>query len=424
MSSIPSPILIFGDSYISKNNLVSVKKKYSNLKWVTKSASKDSLNDIRMEASISSWDDSEKVMLIQELPNKKNVREFLLDLAQTCHSQTKLIIWDSSNQITVDPKSQTIEKTWSDFVSDIRKIPGSKVINNGEKLTEKSGEDGVNFVIKKFEDCGKVIESKEAKLLLSIVGYDRGMLESDIKKMSIIAPDYITAQFILDNAFSTTRESLLYKINNMIDSGNYEGCIDIIERFLSSGTNHNEIAVVIAKKARWQLAATYFWYSGIDWSDIPNKLMEMGRFPSDIWHDFQIDSREKKFKSEKFQGPNGIVKYMSENMGIPRRILKLKVEEEVKEAKPGKENKVKTTRKGAEVLPFDFLANLTVDFVKNKIVNANREIPINILKEKILDRAIRVYLFVQNKLSEIRYNGNPDQDLQEMVTCIVNTRII
>jgi len=310
MSSIPSPILIFGDTYISKNNIVSAKKKYPNLKWVNKSASKDSLNDIRMEAGTSSWDDSEKVILIQELPNKKNVREFLLDLAKTCPTKTKLIVWDSTNQIGIDPKTQTIEKTWSEFVDGMRKISGGKVINNGEKLDEKKGEDSINFVIKKFEDGGKVIEVKEAKFLLSIVGFDRGMLESDIKKMCITVPDLITSQFILDNAFPTTKESLLYKIGNTIDSGNYEGCLDIVEKFLRSGTNHNEIAVVIAKKARWQLAATYLWYSGMDWSSIPNKLMEMGKFPSAIWHDFQISSKEKKAKSEQFQGASGIVKYM------------------------------------------------------------------------------------------------------------------
>jgi len=429
MSSIPSPILLFGDLYVSKNNILAAKRKYPNLVWVIKSATKDSLNDIRAVVGTSSWDDSEKVVLIQELPNRKNVREFLLDLAKNCPAKNKLIIWDSNNEIGVDHKTQTIEKTWAEFVSGINQIQGAKVINNGDQLTEKDSIDSVNIVIKKFENEGKVIEPRDAKLMLSIVGYDRGMIESEIKKMCLTAPDHITPQFILDNAFPTSKESLFYKMANAMDSGSYESCIDMVERFLSGGTNHNFIAEIVVKKARWQLAATHLWYSGLDWSNISGKLMEMGKFPSAIWHDFQIGSSEKKVQSETYQGPKGILGYLSENQGIPERIFKIKIEEEKepkepKKSKDGKTAKVKTTRKGAEVIPMSFMADQTVDFVKNRIVNANREIPLDDLKERVLNRAIKVYIFVQNKLSEIRYGENPDQDLQEMLAAIVNTRII
>lgn len=417
MASIPSPILIFGDPYVSKNNIIAAKKKFPNFKWVTKSATNDTLNVIRMEAGSCSWDDSEKMVVIQELPNRKNVREFLLDLCKTAPKTTKIIIWDSTNQIKIDPKSRTIESSWSDFVSEMSKIPGSKIVNNGEQLNEKEGEDSVNFIIKKFENKGKVIENREARLLLSIVGHDRGMLDSEIRKMVLTCPDFVTAQFIVDNAFPSTKEAVLYKLANVMDTNSYEACIDTMERFLLSGINPNVIAEIIVKKARWQMVATHLWYTGITWDDIPDKIMEMGKFPSAIWHDFQIDSKTKKGASDPYQSPNGILGYMTEQCGLPDRLFHIEMEK-VKEDKP------KTRRKGAEVLPMRFMAVQVVDFVKNRVIGANKDVPMNVLKEKALDRALRVYLFVQDKLVDIRFGENPEMDLQEMVAAIMSTRLI
>ena len=169
------------------------------------------------------------------------------------------------------------------------------------------------------------------------------------------------------------------------------------------------------------MVATHLWYSGLSWGDIPEKMMEMGKFPSSIWHDFQIGSSAKKSQSLAFQSPKGIVDYMVQHQGIPDRIIRLKVEEE-KPPKEGKEVKAKTTRKGAEIIPMYFMAEQTVNFVKNRIVGM--DVAQNVIREKVMDRAIRVYLFVQEKLSEIRYGDNPDQDLQEMVAAIMSTKLL
>lgn len=411
MSEMPSPILIFGDIYISKNNIVSAKKKYSNLKWITKSASTDSLNSIRMEAGLSSWDDNEKVLLIQDLPNRKQVREFLVNLAQTCPLKTKLIIWDSGHQIKVDPKEKTVEKSWAEFVESFRNIKGGKVINNGEPLTEKQGSESVDFVIKCFERYKKQIGIKEAKILMSIVGFDRGMLESDIKKMSLTCPDIVTPQFIIDNAFPTTKEAILYKIGNVLDEGSFEESVNLVDRFLSSGINANVIAEVIAKKARWQMIVAHLWCSGLGWESIPNKLMEMGRFPSAIWHHDQLETSRKRVEAEPLQTPENMVKYLNRREGLPLRYFRPMEE---KSAPKG------LSRRNAEVLPMYFIAEQTVNFVRDRIVRGSK-LSASEVKPKLLNRAIRVYLLVQEKLAEIRYGSNPEQDLQEMIRAMVST---
>lgn len=414
MAEIPSPILIFGDVYLSKNNIIATKKKYPNYRWITKSASEDELDSIRAEAGVSSWDDNEKILLIQDLPNKKQVRDFLIDLATSCPIKTKLIIWDSEGKITIDPKEKTIDKTWSDFVNSFRNIKGSKIVNNGEDLTEK-GLAGFEYVVKCFKKYGKEIREKEAKLLLNIVGYDRGMLDSDIKKMALTCPDIVTCEFILDNAFPTNKESILYKIGNALDSGSFEHAINIVERFLESGTNHNEIAAIIMKKARWQMAVAHLWSSGLEWDSIANKLMDMGKFPSSIWHNDQMDSNMKRKEAELLQSPENMVEYMNRKEGIPIKYFS-NIEKSVK--------KTKTTlsRKNAEIIPMYFMAEQTVSFIRDRIVRSS-SYSIEETKEKLLNRAIKTYLICHDKMVGIRFNENPDQDMYEMIRCIMSTNL-
>lgn len=413
MSDIPSPILIFGDHYISKNNVISAKKKYPQSRWITKSASTESLDEIQSEACLYSWDDSEKIMLIQDLPNKKNVREFLLDLSKNVPSNTKIIIWDSNGHIKIDPQTKTLEKTWGEFVSEFKSIRNSKIINNGEVLTEKNNEDSLSFVINCFKKYGKRIENREAKLLMSIVGYDRGMLLSDIQKLCLTSPEVVDARFILDNAFPTTKESVLYKLGNVIDEGTIENIIYMTDRFLSSGIDANELAVIIVRKARWQLIATYYWCSGLNWESIPNAIMDMGKFPSFIWHSDQMNPSQKRQESEPLQDPEKMKNFLCHKMGIPDIYFKTVEKKETKSKG--------MSRKNAEVMPMYFMAEQTVRCVE-KIAN-NNDMPEDALKKKMLDRALSVYSFVLDKMCEIRYGSNPEQDLHEMIKRIADRRL-
>jgi len=49
--------------------------------------------------------------------------------------------------------------------------------------------------------------------------------------------------------------------------------------------------------------------------------------------------------------------------------------------------------------------------------------PEDALKKKMLDRALSVYSFVLDKMCEIRYGSNPEQDLHEMIKRIADTRL-
>lgn len=422
MLQMPSPILIFGDKYLSKNNVIAVKKKYANARWIVKSATNDSLNSIRAEAGAFSWDDNEdKILLIEDLPDRKQVREFLLDLGVSCPSDTKLIIWDSNCNIKVNPKTQTFDKTWGAFVSAFKKIKGNKVINNGPELTEKDDEDSSTFVKKCFEKKGCTIGNKEVRLLIDIVGHNRGMLASDIEKMSIIAPKKITMDFILETAFPSSKEAVQYKLANIFDNGTYEDALNMTERFLDIGTNPNIIAEICVRKARWQMVATYLWVQGLNWGEVVSKIMEMGKFPAIIWHHPNFSASEKKAEAEAFQSPEQMLFYMTRKQGLLKQHFKAP-EAPRRKNKATAKSSTSITRKGAEVMPMPFMATQVVNFIREKIVTVNNvSTPED--KELLLNRAIKVYLFTQDKLAEIRYGGNPVQDLQEMVRVLTNTNL-
>jgi len=242
-------------------------------------------------------------------------------------------------------------------------------------------------------------------------------LESDKKKISLTCPENLTPQFIIDNAFPTSKEALLYKIGNVLDSGSFEDSINLIERFLASGINSNEIAVIIARKARWQMVISYLWCSGLGWESIPNQLMDMGKFPSSIWHNDQMEPSRKKQDAGSLQASENMVKYLNAKEGLPLRYFKSVI------GKKTPKGKTAMSRKNAEVIPMFFMAEQAVNFVRDRIVRPSKLQPSE-LKTKLLDHSIKAYLFVQNKLAEIRYGNNPEQDLQEMVKRIMSVELI
>ena len=86
-----------------------------------------------------------------------------------------------------------------------------------------------------------------------------------------------------------------------------------------------------------------------------------------------------------------------------------------------KSTKTSAKKGKGETLAWEFWADAIVEFVRKKIADPN-DYHKN-CKEKVLNRAIKVYLFEQKKLAEIRYGENPLQALQEMTRALTTTSI-
>jgi len=408
MSNFYDPVLIIGDTYKSKNDIISFKNKLKNEKWVQLSATDNPPENIRDEIGNMDWDDSKKAILIQDIPNKKQIKEFLIEITNYAQSQSlaKIILWDSKNFI----KEDTIDnKFWKSFIESFKKINGSKIINNGDKFTQKESIGYTSFIKKLFLKHNKEIDNSNCKLITEIVGFDRGLLSSEIDKLCINCPSPITSDFILENAFHTSKEIVIYELSNALDSGKYEESINVMQDFLNNGVNENVMADIIVKKARWQLIASYYWSKGMSWSSIISKISSLGKFPAQEHHN----------------GKNVVVKdmleYMVKKQGIPKCCFN-EIKEEVKtdEEGEGKESKKKKVR--SETMYETWKIEKIVDFIQYKVVNGRSQDDPKV-RSAVLKRAINVYLFVLDKLAEIRYGENPEQDLTEIIRAMTNTKI-
>jgi DNA polymerase III delta subunit len=412
MPDVPYPILIFGDPYTSKNQIAGLKKKHPEYNWVALSATELEMDEIISEVGTEDIFSQQKGFIIQDIPNKKEVRTFLLDLiART--SDAKLVIWDSFGHIKKDTKTGTILKTWDDFVKNVRSINGAFIKNNGDPYTEKSIEDCVEHVKRLFDALGKKIESREAHMFIQIVGYDRGMLDSEARKLALISTaEFIDMDLIIENAYPVTQEAILYKFSNTLDSGSYSKIAVAIEEFLDAGVNGNVLAEIMLKKVRWQLATVSWYRNGHSWPDISNRLMEMGNFPSEVWHS-DLSFNERKEASEKYTTYDEVMNYLTQKQGLPARHFNLK-KPKVKMLKSGKPSKAqpKLELKKGEKLPMKFIADQTISSVRHKVFGEKRSTPE--LKNEVLEKLKRAYADIYEHLVDVRFNKNVPQSLNEM----------
>jgi DNA polymerase III delta subunit len=401
---MPSPVLILGDRVLSRNNINAAKRKYKDYKWLTFSANNDSADSIRAAVGQGDFLSSKKVILIQDLPNKKSVRDFLLDLVQLSSPKLKFIIWDSEGTIKTDQKKKTFNKTWNEWINDLKKNKDHKIVNNGENFSDKENNDCTTFIQNRFKRANKKISTQNALLLAEIVGRNRGMLDSEINKLLLTCPDEVTEQFIVDNAFPSSDEAILYKFGNVLDTCSYGKSITMMQKFLDMGINENVLADIMARKARWQLAAASLWSQGQSWVEVVKSMMQMGKYPSSLWHQQTLTPTEKRKQSDGLKDVESRMQYITKVCGLRDW-----------QVDPSK----KTAR--AEVVPMEFMAELTTQFLRNNIIAPYiNQYQDKEMKNRLVDRGTKVYLFVLNKLKEIRYGKNPRQDLQEMVAALTS----
>ena len=292
-----------------------------------------------------------------------------------------------------------------------KKLPNHKIIDNGEDFTEKEETDCVKYIQQQFSKYGRTITYDLATLMSQIVGRKRSIIASEVEKLCITAPKDVTEEFILENCFPINQDAILYKFGNVVDGGSLVDSFKTAMEYIENGIHQNVLVEILAKKARWQLAVCYLWSKGLSWYDIEQKIIWMGRFPSKIWHDDAISLNIKKKCSEDNKEPDSAYNFFTKELYIPSEYFGRLL---VKGAKV----------KAGESLPMPFLAQLVVQFVRDKIVSPNSsKYTQEELKKKVLDRAISVYLKVTDHMKEMRYNNQPDQELYEMIRALVDYRM-
>jgi hypothetical protein len=405
MSKMPSPVVIIGDTQLGKSTVVKAKKKYTTYHCDTVSATSMSCDEIRMVAGFRQLGSPRKVVLIQEIPNRKAVREFLVDLVKSADDTLRFVIWDSTGQIKIDPK-KGMTKTWQDWINELKKVQGFVLVNNGVDFADNDVRGSVAYVQDLFSKRNRQIDNVSAQIFVDLVGKSRSMLSTEVSKLCLIAPKVITKEFVLDNTFPSSKEAVLYKFGNDLDSNRLSKAITSIESFLDSGIDANVLAHIMMNKARWHLAVCHLYSEGVDWNSIKYEIMSMGKFPSIIWHNGQISDSQKKKIAEEFGIPESMEEFMVKKLGIPSAYVNI----------PIPKTKPKKGVKRGEVIPMPFIGDMIVSYARDKIVAPNRSKYSDAeLRRKVLERAQNVYLVISEKLKEIRYNdATRSESLYEM----------
>jgi hypothetical protein len=404
MSLMPSPVLIIGDSKLGKDTVVIAKKKYAESHWVTVSASKQTPDEIRMISSIQQIGISKKVVLITELPNKKLIRDFIADLVKSSNDYLRFVIWDSTNAIKIDPK-KGINKTWQEWINGLKTNKGFLLVNNGGDFAENDTSSSTRYVQELFEKRKRTIDLIPAKILVDLVGRKRSMLSSEVAKLCLTAPREVTFEFILDNAFPSSKDAVLYKFGNDLDK-NYRSAVSSLELFLDMGINANVLAQVLVSKARWHLAICHLYSQGRDWNSVRNEVLGMGKFPSCIWHNEKIPSLRKKGMSIELNDPEKFEEFMILKLGIPEGYVDITHPKTISKAV-----------KRGEIIPMPFMADMMISYIKGSLVAPNGSKYTNAdLRSRLLNRAVNVYLSIADDLKEIRYEvDNQTECLHNMV---------
>ena len=403
MSEMPSPILLIGDHYLCNKNIQASKRKYKEYDWITMSATDNTPDEIRSCATERTFLGKPKIVIIQDIPNKKAIREFLIDLIKISSSEVKFIIWDSEGAIKLDAKTRSFNKTWVEFIKIFKAIKNSKVVDNGFGFSDKEDGDCVGFIVEGFKKYKRTISRDAALVFTHIVGRERSFITSEIEKMCMSAPDTISTDYVEQFAYPSARGAILYKFNNALDS-TYNSAIVVLDQFLEADVNANVLAEIMMKKARWQLAAAYLYSLGMGFEDIPKKLMQMGKFPSVAWHSDKLSYDQKKKGSESFDDMVKIQEFMSKKMGIPQDYFN----------EP--QDKIR-----AEVIPMDFMAIQLVNAMAKNVIQPSLNVAsADKVRHLVLDKYWINYLFIIDKLKEIRYGSDPTQELYEMIVVMTD----
>ena len=416
--SLPHSILLYGDPYLAKNKILEIKKKFSsNSSWQHLSLKTDKLDFICSEVCAMSFGNETRFFILEDFSIKtKDDRSFLIRMAKDHSEDSHVILFDSKSAITIDPKTNLPNKTAKAFIKEFKEIDNCRSLNMGSPVDEANQGDIKHFIKHCFEKHDRQISDKLVGVLISIVGYDKGLLYSDIEKLCMIAPKTITHKFILDNAFPTSKESLLYKLSNILDTGSHKDSILMIDRLVKSGFEPTQISYAMCQKIRTQLAISYYWTIDLSYGQIKNALMNMGKFPAALWHSNKYDNQDKKNLSAKYNSVEAKQGYLKKR-GLCS--WHFKSHGEIGMTKAGDLKKVRSS-----TISHPYVAECAIKFFQKRVLTMPSDGTGGNYKKMVFDKVLHSYLKISDKTFSVRKNDHPLEDLYAICRIICDIGII
>jgi len=221
--------------------------------------------EIAAELSIFNWEITQRVLVLRGVPDRKEMRDALQHIIPQIPEPHTLVIWDR--------KGCMVGSDWNALRNEIKGY--GQVVQAAAPLSDDaySDHDRFKYVTEAAAKSGQKITPENASLLLSMLGPDRGLIDTEITKLALMSDGDITTELIRSTVLPVAHDYPVYFFYAAFNTGKFSTIMDSAERLLNNGFEYNGLITLAMKQARWQVAAAYLLWQG---RELRNGLKKLG----------------------------------------------------------------------------------------------------------------------------------------------------
>jgi len=251
-------VLLEGDYGACLDTIIKIKRGYfpdgcSPDQWTTFTAERKgedyTIKDVANALSASSFDDSQRCVLLRGLPNRKEIREGLQEVVPQIQSPHTLIIWDSHGAMS--------NVSWNPLRAECKRfgrVPAMPVALEGLRSYDQPG-----AVIDIGKANGIKLLPVTAQALLELIGPNRSLISAELKGLSELGEMEPSVEIIRELVLPTAVDYPVWLFYAAFNSGSFKAIMDSAGLLLRNKYAYDIILMFAAKQCRWQVLAAWAW---------------------------------------------------------------------------------------------------------------------------------------------------------------------
>jgi hypothetical protein len=222
----------------------------------SKEDDKDYINTVTNELITLDIFGEPKVVLLRGFPTRKEFREWLVSQVPLIANPNTLVLWDVDGNIADDGDWAAVReviKNNGQCVARPLPLNAKRKGARGKPQDVYSEQDKVRYIVHAFQTKNLNVSAETASLLLAMLGADRGMIDSEVEKLSLMNVP-ITPELLRECVIPITQDYPIYHFYSAFNSGNYASILVSAQSLISRMKMRPEGVMNLAlKQLRWQL---------------------------------------------------------------------------------------------------------------------------------------------------------------------------
>jgi len=259
----------------------------------------------------------QKVLVLRGFPNRKEFRQWIFKVVPLVEKPNTLILWDVDGIImnSSDSEWKGLRNEIKGIGQCIEKAPplDAKVrLSNGKYQDLYNIKEKTDYIMHSVEVKDHLISNQNATLLLSMIGADRGMIDTEITKLLFACENkVIDEKLIREAVLPLSQDYPIWQFSSAMNTGNYSEIMSSAKALLNMGKRNKEgkldssfkpegVMNLALKQCRWQLMGIDLLRKG---EDVHSGLRKYGSHKSDesirksVWSKLSYLSRERAQKN-------------------------------------------------------------------------------------------------------------------------------